>query len=143
MPQMREITNELKDSAYKVWLAGLGALAVTEEEGGKFFNNLVDKGEKFEAQRKGDLETVKDKAGEAIEAVGSRWSKLESVVDERVGKALDKLGLPSRSEIQDLSQRVEELTAKLSELETKPARNPAPRKASKKTTAKKTSAKRA
>ena len=139
MPQMKEITTELKDSAYKVWLAGLGALAVTEEEGGKFFNSLVEKGEKFEAQRKGDFETVKDKAGEAIEAVGSRWSKLESMVDDRVGKALDKLGLPSRSEIQGLSQRVEELTAKLSELEAKPARKPAPRKASKKTAAKKTS----
>lgn len=138
MAQMKEITNDIKDSAHKVWLAGLGALAVTEEEGSKFFNNLVDKGEKFESRRKDDLESLKGKADDAIEAVGSKWSKVERVVDERVGKALDKLGLPSRSEIQGLTERVEALTAKLSELEAKPAtRGRAKKTASKKKSTKK------
>lgn len=138
MAQMKEITNDIKDSAHKVWLAGLGALAVTEEEGSKFFTSLVDKGEKFESRRKDDLESLKGKADDAIEAVGSKWSKVEKVVDERVGKALDKLGLPSRDEIQGLTERVEALTAKLTELEAKPAtRTRAKKTASKKKSAKK------
>lgn len=138
MAQMKEITNDIKDSAHKVWLAGLGALAVTEEEGSKFFSNLVDKGEKFESRRKDDLESLKGKADDAIEAVGSKWSKVEKVVDERVGKALDKLGLPSRDEIQGLTERVEALTAKLTELEAKPAtRTRAKKTASTKKSAKK------
>lgn len=141
MAQMKEITNDIKDSAHKVWLAGLGALAVTEEEGGKLFNTLVSKGEDFESRRKQDFETVKEKAGDAIEALGDQWSKVENVVDERLGKALDKLGLPSRKEIRNLSQRVEELTAKLSALEGKPPTKTAQRKTAsgKKTAAKKTS----
>ena len=135
MPQMKEITNDIKDSAYKVWLAGLGALAVTEEEGSKLFNSLVDKGEKFESRRKDDLETVKAKADDAFEAIGERWSKVEGMVDERISKALDKLGLPTRKEIRALSERVEELNGKLANLEAKPAR----KTASKKTAAKKAS----
>lgn len=138
MAQMKEITNDIKDSAHKVWLAGLGALAVTEEEGSKFFSSLVEKGEKFESRRKDDLESLKGKADEAIEVVGSKWSKVEKVVDERVRKALDKLGLPSRDEIQGLTERVEALTAKLTELEAKPAtRTRAKTTASKKKSAKK------
>lgn len=137
MAQMKEITNELKDSAYKVWLAGLGALAVTEEEGGKLFNTLVDKGEKFESRRKDDLGSLKEKADDAIEAVGSSWSKVEKVVDERVGKALDKLGLPTRDEVRGLTKRVEALTAKLSELEAKPSTQSRTTKSRSKTTASK------
>ncbi len=131
----RDITVDLKDSAYKIWLAGLGALAITEEEGSKVFSNLVKKGEKYEGRRKKDLESVKGKAGDAIEVIGDQWDKVENAVDDKVGKALDKLGLPNRGEIQTLVDRVEELTTKLTALESKPAPR---RKATKKRTTRKT-----
>ena len=31
------IQEDIMDSAHKVWLAGLGAVAMAEKEGGKFF----------------------------------------------------------------------------------------------------------
>ena len=40
-------TPMLRDSVEQVWLAGLGALALTEEEGLRFFRRLVKKGEGF------------------------------------------------------------------------------------------------
>ena len=134
MPSKKKnITTDIKDSAHKIWLAGLGALAVTEEEGSKLFNNLVSKGEKFEGRRKGDLKVVKEKANDAFEALGSRWDKVENTVDQKVGKALDKLGLPSRSEIQTLVERVEELTEKLNKVEKKPVRKTAKKRTTRKT----------
>ncbi len=133
MAKKKNITTDIKESAHKIWLAGLGALAVTEEEGSKLFTNLVHKGEKFEGRRKGDLKMVKEKAGDAIDALGNQWDKVESTVDQKVGKALDKLGLPSRSEIQNLVARVEELTDKLNAVEKKPARKTAKKRATRKT----------
>ena len=41
---------DLKETANKVWLAGLGALASVGEEGGKLFNTLVDKGSGVESR---------------------------------------------------------------------------------------------
>ena len=38
----------LRDSVGQIWLAGLGALALTEQEGTKFFKTLVKRGEGFE-----------------------------------------------------------------------------------------------
>ena len=34
----------VKDNAQHIWLAGLGALATASEEGGKVFEDLVEKG---------------------------------------------------------------------------------------------------
>ncbi|MGB5658402.1 MAG: phasin family protein, partial [Thermoanaerobaculia bacterium] len=40
-----DVQNEVVQSAQKIWLAGIGALATAEEEGSKLFNSLVKKGE--------------------------------------------------------------------------------------------------
>ena len=40
----KELQNDIMESAHKVWLAGLGAVAMAEQEGSKFFSGLVEKG---------------------------------------------------------------------------------------------------
>jgi poly(hydroxyalkanoate) granule-associated protein len=52
----------LQGSVEQVWLAGLGALALTEEEGSKFFHSLVKKGEVVEKKSKARLDGVVDAA---------------------------------------------------------------------------------
>ena len=150
----------LKDHARKVWLAGLGALAVAEQEGGKLFGQLVDKGTDLEKRGKPVVDKlvkqatdraadVRKKAGSRVEKVGddakAGWSKVESAVDEKVTAALHRMGIPTRKEIEELSKRVETLTAKLDGKGTrrkaakKTARKPAKkaaRKPAKKTTRK-------
>jgi len=133
---------KMRDSANKIWLAGLGAFALAEEEGSKLFKTLVDKGEEFEevgreqlgkardkveelaetAREKLDAATeeVRDRAGDAWGKVGHRW-------DSRVGATLQKLGVPTRGEIARLTRRIEELT-ELVEKQTA-ARRPRTRKA--------------
>lgn len=119
----REIPAEIRESAHKVWLAGLGALSLAEEEGSKLFNNLVKKGESFEKRGKKQIEKVQDqigeRVGEAKERAETVWGKLGSSFDERVAATLKRLGVPTRVEIQKLTKRVEQLTEKVDQLKPK------------------------
>jgi poly(hydroxyalkanoate) granule-associated protein len=122
--QQKKMYDEMFDSAHKIWLAGLGALAKAEEEGSKVFHNLVEAGEDFEARGRKRFTLVKGKVQEAREAAEDQIEKLGDTFDDKVAKAVQKLGVPSRDEIQRLTKRVEELTAKVDKI--KPA--PRPRK---------------
>ncbi len=130
-----ELKEEIKANASKVWMAGLGALATAEEEGGKLFRGLVKKGESYEKKGLAHFEKLKskvedaaaaakDRAGEAWERVeeevGDRVEDVEGRWDDRVVGVLRKIGVPSKTEIAALTRRVEELTV-LVEKKLKPA----------------------
>lgn len=142
----------VKKSANKIWLAGLGAFALAEEEGGKMFRSLVKKGEALEERGKEQLGGLRDRVEELADAARSRatevagqvekragkaWHKVEGNVDDAVNAALGKVGVPTRDEISRLTRRIEELTtlvaakvgAKKTPARRKPGR-PAKRKAS-------------
>jgi poly(hydroxyalkanoate) granule-associated protein len=112
--------DEVLDSAQRIWRAGLGALAMAEEEGTKFFNNLVKKGEDFEQRGKKQFDKVQDSVEEQFEGVRDRaenaFGKIGKSFDSKVAEALQRLGVPSRMEIQKLTKRVEALTQKVDEL---------------------------
>lgn len=120
--EQKKMYDDMRDSAHKIWLAGLGALAKAEEEGSKVFNSLVDAGEDFEARGKKRFKLVKGKMEEAREAAESQFEKLGDTFDNKVAGAVQRLGVPSRDEIQRLTKRVEELTAKVDKI--KPAAKP-------------------
>lgn len=132
---------KVKKSANKIWLAGLGAFALAEEEGGKVFRSLVRKGEALEEKGKEQFEGLRERVEEAADAARSRatevagevekragkaWQKVEGNLDEAVGAALGKVGVPTRAEISRLTRRIEELTSLVA---TKiGAKKPAPRR---------------
>ena len=118
----------LKARAHKVWLAGLGALSVAEAEGSKLFHQLVEKGADLEKRGKPVVDKFVQDATDKAQDVGKKakaragkvgdeakagWSKVEHAVDEKVSAALQRLGIPSRKEIEDLKQRVATLTEQL------------------------------
>ena len=121
------LQDDVIESAQKIWRAGLGALAMAEEEGSKFFNGLVKKGETLERRGKKQFDRVQDTVEEQFEGVRDRaentFGKLGKSFDSKVAEALQRLGVPSRMEIQKLTKRVEMLTKKVDEL-----KKPAPRK---------------
>jgi poly(hydroxyalkanoate) granule-associated protein len=117
--QDKKVYDEMFDSAHKIWLAGLGALAKAEEAGTKVFQHLVEAGEEFESRGKKRFKLVKGKVDEAREAAENRFEKLGDTFDNKVAGAVHRLGVPSRDEIQRLTKRVEELTAKVDKI--KPA----------------------
>ena len=123
--QKSNLQDEVRESAHKIWLAGLGALALAEEEGGKAFQSLIKRGEGYEGRSKKQIKKLQDRVGgtveEAKERVEATWDKLGEGFDDRVAGALKKLGVPNRLEIHQLTKRVEELTAKVDKLVTRRA----------------------
>jgi poly(hydroxyalkanoate) granule-associated protein len=123
----------VKDNAQHIWLAGLGALATASEEGGKVFEDLVEKGAKLEKTGRARLEKVLHKAqgrartlrGEAEGAFG----RVSAPIDHGVATALNKLGIPTRKEILALTRRVEELTRTVQTAKRRPAKKAARRAA--------------
>jgi poly(hydroxyalkanoate) granule-associated protein len=106
----------MRDSAQKIWLAGLGAYERAKSEGPRLFDTLVEQGKglRSRASEAADqaLKAVREQAGEAQ----GRWDKLEQVFEDRVSRALHKLGVVTSSEITELSRQVEELTRRMQEI---------------------------
>lgn len=98
----------VKDSANQIWLAGLGAFAKAQEEGAKFFDTLVREGEKVQQRA---TKVAGEKIADVKQQASGTWGKLEHVFEERVGKALHGLNVPTKKDIDSLSKRVSELTA--------------------------------
>jgi poly(hydroxyalkanoate) granule-associated protein len=112
----RKAREELRESAHKIWLAGLGAMAAAEEEGQRFFKHLVERGEDFEAKGRERFGDAKGRAEKRFEEV---TGKIGSSVEDQVNRTLDRLGVPSRQEVRNLSKKIEALTAKIDELSAK------------------------
>lgn len=130
-----QLAAAIKGSAQQIWLAGLGAFAKTQEEGQKVFEALVKEGSviqkrtvRMTEEKLGDIGGRLTKvAGEFQKQANGTWDKLETVFEERVDRALGRLGVPSRKDITSLSRRVEELTAEVARL-SRPASKSASRK---------------
>lgn len=107
------IIANIRESANHIWLAGLGAYAKTQEEGEKLFQSLVKEGEKVEKQAKKIAEARFEEAkGKVVEFRGKasqQFDRLEELFQERVAQVLNRLGVPSQEDIQELTKRVEAL----------------------------------
>ena len=140
------LANSVKDSAQQIWLAGMGAFAKAQEEGGKVFDALVKEGTSLQKKTQGIAEerisAVTGKMTAMADGMsskaGAQWDKLESIFEQRVAKALNKMGVPSSKDIDALIKRIDGLSAQVG---AKAA--PATKKAAAKPAAEKAPAKRA
>jgi len=121
--------DSIKDSAQQIWLAGLGAFAKAQQEGAKAFEALVKDGSGLQKKTQQAAEETLAQAqsrmaGFASEfgakAVG-QWGKLENIFEDRVARALEKLGMPSATELTALKARVAALEAELASRKAPPA----------------------
>ena len=112
-----ELSDTVKESAQQIWLAGLGAFSRAQEEGGRVFETLVNEGlsiqRKTQAVTEEKISVARNKMASIADDIqakaGLRWDKLESIFEDRVAKALGKLGVPSAREVEALTARVDEL----------------------------------
>lgn len=117
--QSAQLSEKIKASARQIWLAGLGAYTKAEEDTGKIFEKLVKEGEEIENLTRGVVEkqfkAVEDTVEGVREKASGTFSKLESVFDQRVSSALERLGIPSSAHVSELEKRIAALEAKLAE----------------------------
>lgn len=111
----------ITESAQQIWLAGMGAFNRAQSEGSKLFETLVRDGlsleqtaRKFAGQRATVVrDAVEGHVGQARDRAADTWDKLEKVFEQRVQRALVKLGVPGREDLNALTERVERLTEAL------------------------------
>ncbi len=136
------LSGAIKDSAQQIWLAGLGAFSKAQAEGGKAFETLVKEGLSIQRKTQAVAEEriseathrVSGMANEISSKAAGQWDKLENIFEDRVAKALNKLGVPSARDIETLMERIDALTQQVHRLHPQAA---APKKAAAKAPARK------
>jgi poly(hydroxyalkanoate) granule-associated protein len=124
-----QLSGTVKESAQQIWLAGLGAFAKAQEEGGKVFEALVKEGasiqRKTQAAAEEKISEATNRMATMATDISSRasgqWDKLENIFEDRVSKALNKLGVPSSKDIDVLIARIDELNRNVAKLSAKTA----------------------
>ena len=136
--QGKDMSQAVLDSSRQIWLAGLGAFARAQAEGKTVFESLVKQGESLESRtRKAAADTAalargaaQAKVNEMRKGAGGTWDKLEQVFEDRVARALSKLGVYTQNDVERLAERVDVLSEAVNELikatGVKPKRRPAP-----------------
>lgn len=116
-----QLASAIKQSAAQIWLAGLGAFAKAQEEGGKVFEALVKEGGALHARTRKmtghKVSEVSEKVGKVADDLSRQasgtWDRLEQVFEARVARSLARLGVPTKAELATLQKHVEELSAAL------------------------------
>jgi poly(hydroxyalkanoate) granule-associated protein len=139
-PKSSILSGSVKDSAQQIWQAGLGAFTKAQVEGTKAFEALVKEGVSFQRKTQSAAEEKINEATQKMSSMATdisskasgQWDKLETIFEDRVAKALNKLGVPSAKDIDALIARIDALNAsvhKLTPAKTKPAAKKAVAKA--------------
>lgn len=115
MKQIREAAQELPADVFgagrQVWLAGLGAAGIVTTGGQAVFSMLVEEGKRVKGMK---LEEVVDEVVEGtVVPVRNMYKKVDRAMLKTSKTVLARLGVPSRAEVQDLTDRVEQLIAKV------------------------------
>lgn len=123
--------DEVRNYARRVWLAGLGAYARVGQESTDYFKELVKAGEGVEKRGKKVIDKKLDAANEQIDEAGEEVSrvhgkvevqldKIEKAFDARVARGLNRLGIPSKHDVEALSIKLEQLHELLERVARKP-----------------------
>lgn len=109
------------DTAQTLWLAGLGALSITQKRGGALLTGLIAEGRDFQArvrrfvheigadaqsQLKGAVAPLRMHARDNVKKAGE-------LIERTVALALGRFGVPSKADIEALSQRMGALSRQL------------------------------
>lgn len=127
-----QLSGSVRDSAQQIWQAGLGALSKAQAEGTKAIEALVKEGTTLQRKTQAAAEEkiseatskMSNMATDITSKATGQWDKLESIFEDRVAKALNKLGVPSAKDINALVARVDELNKSVQKLSAKASATP-------------------
>lgn len=113
------LVTAIRDSANRIFLAGLGAFAKAQEEGSKVFDSLVDEGTTTFDRLVKEAGAVQTRAVGAADdtmakmktAAAETWNRLEGIFEDRVADVLRGLNVATKSDIDNLERRLKVLVA--------------------------------
>jgi polyhydroxyalkanoate synthesis regulator phasin len=87
----------------KVMLAGIGAAALAQEEAEAFIQKLIEKGELAEKDGRVLMKDLREK----------RRQKAGEELDKRISCLIDRMNIPTKSDFEDLSEKIAEIARKV------------------------------
>ena len=108
-----ESGNALLSGLRRVLMAGVGAVALTQEQIEDFVSKLVERGEIADGDARKLVSDVIDRRKRTIQ---DGTKRAEEEFDKRVEGLLARMNIPSKGEIDSLSHQIGELSRKVDEL---------------------------
>jgi poly(hydroxyalkanoate) granule-associated protein len=112
------LAENIKASAQQIYLAGLAQFSKAQQNGGNVFETMVKEGlavqRRTQAAAEERISEVTNRAAGVANEVAAKatgqWNKLEDIFEDRVARALNKLGVPSAKDIETLISRIDSLS---------------------------------
>ena len=106
-------SNALLSGLRRVLMAGVGAVALTQEQIEEFVGRLVERGEIADGDAR---KLVSDVIERRKRTVHDSTKRAEEEFDKRIEGLLARMNIPSKSEIDALSDKIADLSRKVDEL---------------------------
>ncbi len=106
-------SNPFVEGIRRVLLAGVGAVTLAQDEAEKFVYKLIEKGEIAEQDGRSLLKDMAESRKQRVQDSGKRVS---DELEKRMESMLNRMNIPTKSDIEQLSNKVAELTKKIDTL---------------------------
>lgn len=108
------------ENVHKVFLVGLGAAAMAQDELVKLIGKFAEQGEQAEQKVRESISEIADnrkkQAEDAKKKAAEVNKKAEEEMKSRMEGTLNRLNIPSRTEIKDLDEKITTLSEKIDDL---------------------------
>ena len=107
------VQSAVVDNVHKVFLVGLGAAAMAQDELVNLIEKFADQGQQTEQKAR---ETISGMVESRKKNVVDVNEKAEEEMTSRMASALNRFNIPSRAEIKDLNEKISVLSEKIDEV---------------------------
>ena len=104
------------DLLRKMLLAGVGAVVMTRDESEQFVNKLVERGELAQKDAEKLLRELQNRVRQSRPQVGPQVEKIGARMEQGMEEFLNRLNIPSKRDIDELSAKIAQLAARVEEL---------------------------
>lgn len=101
--------NPMLATVRKILLAGVGAVALAQEEVEDFVNRLIERGEIAEKDGRKLIEDIQERRKKKME-------ETEGELESQIEEVLHRMNVPTKADIDALSRKITTLTKKVDEL---------------------------
>ena len=107
--ESQKVTRPVYEASRKVLLAAIGAVAFTQDVLEDFVEKLIERGEIAEKDGKKLIQEISEKRRKSFHGV-------EGEAHKHIYEVMKKFNIPTRKDIEELNEKVAELTKKIDEL---------------------------
>ena len=100
----------------RILMAGVGAVVLAQEEVEEFVQKLVERGELAEQDGRKLVTDLREKRQSAQASTQERVQETTATVDRGMEGMLGRMNIPSKSDIETLSEKIAALSEKVDEL---------------------------